>query len=119
MLNFIKYFIYVNQDIEIFRFRVAVGIILQKLRKRIVINGKSISQNHLNDQIHLKYSKSWNSAREETLPNTRLENLYLISDYFQISLEEFFKQVNKISKKEIDEEIERKEKLQKHLKKLK
>lgn len=84
-----------------------------------MIDGKPMSQNHLNDQIQFKYSKSWNSAREESLPNTRLENLFLISEYFQISLEDFFKQIDKISKKEIDQEIERKEKLQKLYRKLK
>lgn len=108
-----------KHELKILRFRVAAGIILQRLRKNIIINGKSMSQNYLNDQIQLKYSKSWNSAREESLPNTRLENLYLISNYFKISLEEFFKQVDSVTKNEIDSEIERKEKLQKEFKKLK
>ncbi len=108
-----------KNELKVLRFRVAAGIILQRLRKNIIINGKSMSQNYLNDQIQLKYSKSWNSAREESLPNTRLENLYLISNYFKISLEEFFKQVDSVTKNEIDSEIERKEKLQKEFKKLK
>ena len=94
-----------------FRFRVAVGICFRKLRESIIIDGKPMTQNTLNDNILLRYNKTWNSAREESLPNTRLANLYLISDFFGISLEDFFKKVHQINEKEINEEIQSKIKL--------
>ncbi len=76
-----------------------------------------MTQQYLNNEISLKYSKSWNSGREESMPNTTLENLFLICDYFNISIEDFFKLVNTVSQKEINDEISRKVRLQKHLKK--
>ena len=111
MLNFVEYFTNVNYQKKTFRFRVAVGIVLQRLRTDIIIDEKPMTQNSLNDNILLRYKKTWNSAREESLPNTRLDNLYLISDFFGISLEDFFREVNQINEKEIDQEIKSKVKL--------
>ena len=37
-----------------------------------------MTQQYINNDIFIKYSKSWNSAREEALPNTTLENLLLL-----------------------------------------
>ncbi|MEN2436494.1 hypothetical protein AAH994_13840 [Weeksellaceae bacterium A-14] len=93
---------------EIFRYKVAVGIALKKLRTEIIIDGKPMTQQYLNNDIYEKYNKSWNSAREETLPNTTLENIYLISDYFKIDITNFFQLVKSISKIEIDDAIKNK-----------
>lgn len=93
---------------EIFRYKVAVGIAFKKLRLEIIIDGKPMTQQYLNNDIYEKYNKSWNSAREETLPNTTLENLYLISDYFKIDVTYFFQLVQSISKKEVDDAIKNK-----------
>ncbi|WP_159801697.1 hypothetical protein [Flavobacterium sp. MK4S-17] len=87
------------------------------MRIQVLIAGKPMTQQYLNNEISLKYSKSWNSGREESMPNTTLENLFLICDYFNISIEDFFKLVNTVSQKEINDEISRKVRLQKHLKK--
>ena len=68
-----------------------------------------MTQQYINNDIFIKYSKSWNSAREEALPNTTLENLFIIADYFNISIEELFEQVAKVSKIEIDSAIREKD----------
>ncbi|MDQ1096609.1 MULTISPECIES: hypothetical protein [Chryseobacterium] len=96
---------------EIFRYKVAVGLALKKLRTEILIDKKPMTQQYLNDDISEKYNKSWNSAREETLPNTTLENLYVICNYFEIEIDNFFKIVKNITDKEIDEAIRSKKKL--------
>jgi len=70
-----------------------------------------MSQQYLNNDIYEKYNKTWNSAREESLPNTTLENMLLICDYFSIKTDEFFKLVNIISRHEIDDAIMSKNKL--------
>ncbi|MFL9845613.1 hypothetical protein [Flavobacterium rhizosphaerae] len=106
-----------NFQIKNIRYRIAVGIIFKRLRVQVLIAGKPMTQQYLNNEISLKYSKSWNSGREESMPNTTLENLFLICDYFNISIEDFFKLVNTVSQKEINDEISRKVTLQKHLKK--
>ena len=67
-----------------------------------------MTQQYINNDIFIKYSKSWNAAREEALPNTTLENLFIIADYFNISIEELFEQVAKVSKIEIDSAIREK-----------
>ncbi|MDR6461612.1 hypothetical protein [Chryseobacterium sediminis] len=90
---------------EIFRYKVAVGLVLKKIRTGILIDGKPMTQQYLNNDISEKYNKSWNSAREETLPNTTLENLYIICDYFKIDIDYFFRLVKNITKKEIDDAI--------------
>lgn len=75
----------------------------------IKIDNKAMTQQYINNDIFIKYSKSWNSAREEALPNTTLENLFIIADYFNISIEELFEQVAKVSKIEIDSAIREKD----------
>ncbi len=70
-----------------------------------------MTQQYLNDDVSEKYNKSWNSAREETLPNTTLENLYVICSYFEIEIDNFFKIVKNITDEEIDEAIKSKKKL--------
>ena len=102
-----------------FRFKVAVGIILRKLREEKSTDGKPFTQNSLNDEILLEYKKAWNSAREESLPNTRLDNLFLISDFFGVPLEQFFRKVSEVTEEEINHEIRSKRKLLKLCKDLK
>ncbi|MDV4115300.1 MULTISPECIES: hypothetical protein [Elizabethkingia] len=97
-----------NYQLQSFRYRVAVGITFKKLRVAIKIDNKAMTQQYINNDIFIKYSKSWNSAREEALPNTTLENLFIIADYFNISIEELFEQVAKVSKIEIDSAIREK-----------
>ncbi|MCT3915227.1 hypothetical protein CMU59_06205 [Elizabethkingia anophelis] len=97
-----------NYQLQSFRYRVAVGITFKKLRVAIKIDNKAMTQQYLNNDIFIKYSKSWNAAREEALPNTTLENLFIIADYFNISIEELFEQVAKVSKIEIDSAIKEK-----------
>lgn len=103
-----KLFYLMNFHKEIFRYKVAVGIVLKKLRTEIIIDGKPMTQQYLNNEISEKYNKSWNCAREETLPNTTLENLYFITDYFKIDIDFFFQLVKSITKKEIDDTIKNK-----------
>ncbi|KPH14801.1 hypothetical protein AMQ68_05020 [Chryseobacterium sp. ERMR1:04] len=69
------------------------------IRTKILIDGRPMTQQYLNNDISEKYNKSWNSAREEILPNTILENLDLISDYFKIEIDDFFQLVKNITKK--------------------
>ena len=97
-----------NYQLQSFRYRVAAGITFKKLRVAIKIDNKAMTQQYINNDIFIKYSKSWNSAREEALPNTTLENLFIIADYFNISIEELFEQVAKVSKIEIDSAIREK-----------
>ncbi|AVF49558.1 MULTISPECIES: hypothetical protein [Weeksellaceae] len=97
-----------NYQLQSFRYRVAVGITFKKLRVAIKIDNKAMTQQYLNNDIFIKYSKSWNAAREEALPNTTLENLFIIANYFNISIEELFEQVAKVSKAEIDSAIREK-----------
>ena len=96
-----------------FRFKVAVGIILRQLREEKSTDGKPLTQNSLNNEILLEYKKTWNSAREESLPNSRLDNLFLISDFFGVPLEQFFRKVSEVTEEEINQEIRSKSKLQK------
>lgn len=67
-----------NYQLQSFRYRVAVGITFKKLRVAIKIDNKAMTQQYINNDIFIKYSKSWNAAREEALPNTTLENLLLL-----------------------------------------
>ncbi|MDV4035714.1 hypothetical protein CMT63_09495 [Elizabethkingia anophelis] len=97
-----------NYQLQSFRYRVAVGITFKKLRVAIKIDNKAMTQQYLNNDNFIKYSKSWNAAREEALPNTTLENLFIIANYFNISIEELFEQVAKVSKAEIDSAIREK-----------
>lgn len=108
-----------NYKERTFRFKVAVGIVLRSLREDRIIDGKPMTQTSLNDHIQFKYQKTWNSAREESLPNTRLDNLFLISDFFGITLKDFFEQVTQIDQKQIDQEIKSKVKLKRLYKELK
>ena len=96
---------------EIFRYKVAVGIVFKKLRTDLLIEGRPMTQQYLNNDISERYNKSWNSAREETLPNTTLENLYLICNYFNINFDYFFQLVQNVTKKEVDDTIEGKSRL--------
>lgn len=98
---------------KIFREKVAIGIIFKKLRTAIIIDEKPMTQGYLNNDIHEKFDKTWNSGREESLPNTTLENLLLMCDYFKLKPTEFFKLVDAVSEKEITKAIQSKEKLSK------
>ncbi len=103
---------------EIFRYKVAVGIVFKKLRIEILIDGKPMTQQYLNNDIYEKYDKSWNCAREETFPNTTLENIYIICNYFKIDIDHFFHLVKSISANEIDFAIKNKDRLNNLYKKL-
>ncbi len=118
MLKFIEYFTNVKYEKKLFRYRVAVGIVFKKLRLETTINNKPLIQQALNDRIQIKYNKAWNAAREESLPNTTLENLYLMCDFFQLSFEELFKRIDSISANEIDITIKHRRKLSRLYKKM-
>ncbi len=108
-----------NFRIKNFRYKVAVGLTFKRLRVETIIDNKPMSQQFLNNDIAVKYNKTWNSGREESLPNTTLENLLIICDYFKISVEDFFKLVGKISDKEINHAINEKVKLKRLLREIK
>ncbi len=97
--------------IDLFKYRVAVGIVNKQLRESIIINNKSMTMVYLNNDFQVKYGKSWNSGREETLPNTTLENIILLADYFGLSVEKYFEKVNQITPEQIDIAILNKQKL--------
>lgn len=97
--------------IYLFKYRVAVGIVNKQLRESIIINNKSMTMVYLNNDFQIKYGKSWNSGREETLPNTTLENIILLADYFGLSVEKYFEKVNQITPEQIDIAILSKQKL--------
>lgn len=103
---------------EIFKYKVAVGLVFKKLRTSIMIYGKPMTQQYLNNDIYEKYDKSWNCAREETFPNTTLENIYLICHYFKIDIDYFFHLVKDIPAEEIDLTIKNKNRLNSLYKKL-
>ena len=115
---FYKLFYLMKFHKEIFRYKVAVGLIFKKLRTEILINEKPMTQQYLNNDIFEKYSKSWNCAREETLPNTTLENIFIICDYFKIDVDYFFELIKSITKNDIDQAIKNKDKLKKMYKEL-
>lgn len=96
---------------KVFRYKVAVGIVNKRLRENISINGKSMTQEYLNNDILEKYDIVWNTGREESVPNTTIENIYLICDYFKIDVEIYFQYVKKITSKEINDSINSKKKL--------
>ncbi|MXS71586.1 hypothetical protein GSF70_10185 [Flavobacteriaceae bacterium W22] len=96
---------------KVFRYKVAVGVVNKRLREEILINGKPMTQVYLNIDIKEKYNVDWNSAREESLPNTTLQNIYLICDYFKISNSKYFEIVNSLTDNEIDKTIISKKKL--------
>lgn len=108
-----------NYQLQSFRYRVAVGITFKKLRVALKIDNKAMTQEYLNNDIFVKYSKTWNAAREEALPNTTLENLFIIANYFNISIEELFELVAKVSKDEIDSAIKEKKTLREKYKTIK
>lgn len=103
---------------DIFKYKVAVGLVFKKLRITIIINGKPMTQQYLNNDIYEKYGKSWNCAREETFPNTTLENIYLICNYFNIEIDYFFQLVKNVPADDIDIAIKNKYRLSKLYKSL-
>ncbi len=76
-----------------------------------MVEGKPMTQQQLNNEIQEKYNKTWNSGREETLPNTTLENLLMMCDYFKLKPAEFFELVEKVTEKEFTDTVNNKEKL--------
>lgn len=108
---FIKYFTVMQYQKKVFRYKVAVGIVNKRLRERILINGKPMIQTYLNNDIKEKYKIDWNSAREESLPNTTLQNLHLICDYFKIDISVYFDIIKNVTDEEIDIAINSKKKL--------
>lgn len=99
--------------IDLFKYRVAVGIVNKQLRESILINDKSMTMIYLNNDFQVKYGKAWNSGREETLPNTTLENIILLTDYFDLTIEKYFKKVNQVTPEQINSAIANKERLTK------
>lgn len=61
-----------------------------------------MTQIYLNNDIKEKYNIDWNSAREESLPNTTLQNIFLICDYFNIDISKYFEIVKNVSDEEVD-----------------
>ncbi|WP_415326301.1 hypothetical protein [Chryseobacterium sp. MMS23-Vi53] len=96
---------------KVFRYKVAVGIVNKRLRESISVNDKPMIQTYLNNDIKEKYKIDWNCAREESLPNTTLQNLHLICDYFKIDISKYFETVKNITDEEIDTAICSKKKL--------
>lgn len=96
---------------KVFRYKVAVGIVNKRLREGILVNNKAMTQIYLNNDIKEKYNIDWNCAREESAPNTTLQNIYLICDYFKIDISRYFEIINNVSDEEIDEAINSKKKL--------
>ncbi|WP_185248275.1 hypothetical protein [Chryseobacterium bernardetii] len=111
MQFFINYFTAVQYQKKVFRYKVAVGIINKRLREAISINSKPMTQIYLNNDIKDKYNIDWNSAREESLPNTTLQNVFLICDYFKIDISKYFEIVKNVSDEEVDIAINSKKKL--------
>lgn len=70
-----------------------------------------MTQIYLNNDIKEKYNIDWNSAREESLPNTTLQNIFLICDYFNIDISKYFEIVKNVSDEEVDIAINSKKKL--------
>lgn len=103
---------------DLFKYRVAVGIVNKQLRESILINNKPMTMIYLNNDFQIKYGKAWNSGREETLPNTTLENIILLTDYFDLSVEKYFQIVNQVTPEQINRAICSKEKLTKIYNKL-
>lgn len=111
-LKYIRnYFTAMDFSKKIFRYKVAVGLVNKQLREEVLINGKPMTQNYLNNDIDEKYGKSWNSGREESLPNTTLENILLVCDYFRIDIQLYFSRIDTISPEEVDATIESKSKI--------
>jgi len=108
---FRNYFTAMEFSKKTFRYRVAVGVVNKQLREEILINGKPMTQTYLNNDIDEKYGKSWNSGREESLPNTTLENILMVCDYFQIDIQKYFSRISEVSSKEVDNAIESKPKI--------
>lgn len=108
---FINYFTVMEYLRKVFRYKVAVGIINKRLRENISINGKPMTQEYLNNDINDKYDIVWNTAREESLPNTTIQNIHLICDYFKIDISTYFQLIEEVSDREIDNNIESKKKL--------
>lgn len=100
-----------NNEINFFKYKVAVGISLKKLREGIFVDGKKMSQQLLNNEISINYSKSWNAGREESLPNLTIENLLMICDYFKVNISDFFKLVESVTDQEVLVAIEQKTRL--------
>ncbi|SHG14742.1 hypothetical protein [Chryseobacterium vrystaatense] len=96
---------------KIFRYKVAVGAVNKRLRESIIVSGKPMTQEYLNNDILEKYNIVWNAGREESLPNTTIENIYLICDYFKIEIDFYFQFVKKITDEEINDSIKSKKKL--------
>ena len=108
---FIIYFMVMQYQRKIFRYKVAVGLVNKRLREGILINGKPMTQMYLNNDIKEKYNIDWNCAREESLPNTTLQNLYLICEYFKIDISQYFEIVRNVTTEEVDSTINSKKKL--------
>lgn len=108
---FINYFTVMQYQKKIFRYRVAVGLVNKRLREGVLINYKPMTQIYLNNDIKEKYNIDWNCAREESIPNTTLQNLYLICDYFKIDISKYFEIVKSVTDEEVDKTINLKKRL--------
>ena len=108
---FINYFTVMQYQKKVFRYKVAVGLVNKRLREGIFVNNKPMTQIYLNNDIKERYNIEWNCAREESLPNTTLQNIFLICDYFNIDISRYFEIVKSVSDEEVDIAINSKKKL--------
>lgn len=104
-----------NLKEEIFWYRVAIGVALRKLRESKSSVKEPFTQDKLNVDFYIVFGKTWNAGREEGYPNLTSENMYLITKYFGLTVEEFMKLVYAVTKDEMEEVLSKKVSLRKKL----
>ena len=81
---------------EILHYTTSIEMVLKELREEKGISQgklKGLSQSEVNIEFSQKYNVIINMGRMESNPNFGMIKLYLLCDYFEISIAEFFKRV--------------------------
>ncbi|MDO5978698.1 helix-turn-helix domain-containing protein [Flavivirga spongiicola] len=92
------------KDDQLLFFKTSIILVLKELRRQ-----KNVSQADVNTDILEKTGFSHNMGRNEVDGNFTMETLHIYCKYFNISVVDFFKKVDKIGSKEIQKFLKQKE----------
>lgn len=97
---------------DLLYFTTSIEMVLKELRlEKGISQGKQkgLSQSDVNIDFADKYKITLNMGRMETKPNFGVTKLFLLCDYFDISITQFFDRVLSKQKKDIIAFLEKKE----------
>lgn len=100
------------EEEDILNFTTSIEMVLKELRmEKGISQGKptGLSQSDVNIEFANKYKVTLNMGRMESKPSFGVTKLFLLCDYFDISITQFFERVLSKQKKEIISFLEDKE----------